>query len=80
MRLEDGGGSGSAGAHFDQNFTYNDYMNPGTTPSPYISKLVLYLFQDMGYYLVNFDMAIDLIFGKNEGCDFIQNCTSKTQS
>ncbi len=65
MRLEDGGSSGSAGAHWEKTFVYNEYMMGQYIPNMYVSKLTLSFFQDMGYYLPNYDMAWELYYGLN---------------
>ncbi len=40
-------------------------MSSTTSKDMYISKLTLSLFEDMGYYFPNYDMARDLKFGLN---------------
>lgn len=40
--------------------------------NPVFSEFTLALFEDMGYYKVNYSIAEPLKFGKNKGCTFIK--------
>lgn len=76
MRLEDGGGSGSAGSHWEKTFVDNEYMGASASAEMYVSKLTLSLFHDMGYFIPDYSYGRDLSFGKNMGCSFLEDCSS----
>ena len=44
---------------------------------PVFSRITLALMEDTGWYKANYDMASDLTWGKNLGCDFVmKSCKS----
>eukprot|EP01111_Echinosteliopsis_oligospora_P002827 TRINITY_DN1442_c0_g1_i9.p1 TRINITY_DN1442_c0_g1~~TRINITY_DN1442_c0_g1_i9.p1 ORF type:complete len:311 (-),score=92.27 TRINITY_DN1442_c0_g1_i9:665-1597(-) len=47
-------------------------MTGESTMNPVFSGLTLALFQDSGWYNVNYSAADPLIWGRNLGCDFVQ--------
>ena len=52
MKLENDGGSGTAGAHWEKSWVDNEMMaGIISTGSIYISKLTLKLMEDSGWYL-----------------------------
>lgn len=38
------------------------------------SKFTLALFEDSGWYQVNYDFADPAYWGKDKGCDFLKTC------
>lgn len=72
VELEDYGGSGTAGSHWEKRIMYNEYMTGIAARNPVFSEFTLALFEDMGYYKVNYSIAEPLKFGKNKGCTFIK--------
>eukprot|EP01124_Arcella_intermedia_P022364 TRINITY_DN3312_c0_g1_i1.p1 TRINITY_DN3312_c0_g1~~TRINITY_DN3312_c0_g1_i1.p1 ORF type:complete len:800 (-),score=81.02 TRINITY_DN3312_c0_g1_i1:43-2442(-) len=73
--LEDGGGSGTAGSHWEKRIFMNEYMTGSEVNWPILSNLTLSLFKDSGWYTVNFDVADTLVWGRGLGTDFVnQNC------
>ena len=71
MPLEDYGGSGTAGSHWDRSVVYNEYMTGWSTRDSIFSNLTLALFQDTGWYIPNWEVGETLLFGKNAGCNFL---------
>lgn len=69
--LEDQGGDGTALTHWEKRIFQNEAMT-GTvhTENPVYSRLTFALLEDSGWYLPNYDLAEDLTWGKNLGCDF----------
>ncbi|CAG9318550.1 WIF1_4 [Blepharisma stoltei] len=68
LELEDYG-SGSAGAHWEMKIVAEDYMVSVLPDFPAYSNLTLALFQDSGWYKVDFSYAQSIIIGNNEGCE-----------
>ena len=50
-----------------------DYMTSQTTKHSLITKMTLALFEDSGWYKPNYELAEDMWWGKNRGCDFIHH-------
>ena len=68
--LENQGGSGSAGSHWESRFMLGDYMISTDHPDAAISDITLALFEDTGFYQVNYYSGGLFKFGKNKGCSF----------
>ena len=72
VRLEEYGGTGTAGSHWDARILLGDYMNGEIyPPEQVISEFTLALLEDTGYYKANYYTGGLLKFGKNKGCDFL---------
>ena len=75
IRLEDLGGEGIAGFHWDPRYMLGDYMISLDYFDTVISDITLALFEDSGFYKVNYYTGGLFKFGKNKGCDFFEkNC------
>eukprot|EP00486_Rosalina_sp_Unknown_P006747 CAMPEP_0201572626 /NCGR_PEP_ID=MMETSP0190_2-20130828/16011_1 /ASSEMBLY_ACC=CAM_ASM_000263 /TAXON_ID=37353 /ORGANISM="Rosalina sp." /LENGTH=706 /DNA_ID=CAMNT_0047998633 /DNA_START=473 /DNA_END=2594 /DNA_ORIENTATION=+ len=72
LPLEDDGGSGSAGSHWEEKYTQSDYMGATVYSSQtYVSEATLRLMEDSGwYYISDYTYADPFDWGKDEGCDF----------
>jgi hypothetical protein len=68
--LENGGGAGSAGSHFDKRFFGDEAMNPSQDLPAVISVFTLQLLHDSGWYDVNFQMAQNYSDAQGAGCGF----------
>ena len=54
--LEDNGGSGTAGSHWDERYLFNEYMTVvAWSPLQKTTKFTLSLLEDTGWYLVDYD-------------------------
>eukprot|EP01114_Cavostelium_apophysatum_P003739 TRINITY_DN1386_c0_g1_i1.p1 TRINITY_DN1386_c0_g1~~TRINITY_DN1386_c0_g1_i1.p1 ORF type:complete len:652 (-),score=128.29 TRINITY_DN1386_c0_g1_i1:65-1747(-) len=69
--LEEYGGSGTAGSHWELRAVKNELMGGYVNPLMPLSHLTLGLFEDMGWYEPNYTQAEYWAWGKNEGCGFI---------
>jgi hypothetical protein len=70
--LEDGGGSGSAGSHWESRIFRDEYMTAAASPGPRVlSALTLALFADSGWYVVRSALAEPLLWGFHAGCEFV---------
>ena len=45
------------------------------TQNPIYSRITMALMEDTGWYLPNYDMADELKWGRNLGCDFVLRYT-----
>ena len=68
--LENYGGQGTAGSHWESRFMLGDYMIATDYPEIVISDISLAVFEDSGFYKVNYYTGGLFRFGKGEGCDF----------
>lgn len=73
LELEDEGGSGTAGSHWDKRVMMNDYMTAYVPTEPIFSNITLALFQDTGWYTVDYTLAQMPYFGRNAGCSFFSD-------
>jgi len=80
VELEESGGSGSAGAHWEARILNNELMTASNsftafTDEGILSNFTLALLEDSGWYRVNpdFEVVNGLIWGKDAGCDFVNN-------
>jgi len=70
--LEDQGGDGSAGSHWDGRYMLGDYMVSTSYNENTISDITLALFEDSGWYKVNYYTGGLFKFGKGAGCEFFE--------
>ncbi len=75
--LEDQGGSGTAGSHWEKLLFGPEYMTGVTTGAASVySALTFALLQDSGWYQVS-SQYDPLVYGRNKGCNFVNNkCVS----
>ena len=73
MPLEDQGGEGSAGSHWEARYMLGDYMISTDYMDNVISDISLALFEDSGFYEVEYYSGGLFKFGKNKGCTFLNN-------
>lgn len=71
VRLEDEGGDGSAGSHWEKNTLGNELMTAQDNGRPVISVISLHFLNDVGWYKVNFAAAERLFWGQGRGCAFV---------
>lgn len=66
--LEDGGGEGTAGSHWEQRTFMNEYMTGTSVEFPVVSDITLALFKDTGWYDISpsaYKKLAPLLWGKN---------------
>ena len=68
--LENEGQSASAGVHFEKAHYGNELMTAQDVGRPAFSKITLSLFEDTGWYKVDFLLADGLVWGRGQGCGF----------
>ena len=73
VELEESGGSGTAGSHWEARILLGEYMNGVVYPEEQvISEFTLALLEDSGYYKANYYTGGLMRYGKNKGCDFVK--------
>ena len=77
--LEEHGGSGTSGSHWETRLLYGEYMTGSIFHIDYaISEFTLALMEDFGNYKANYYTGGLMRFGKNKGCAFInENCINE---
>ena len=74
VELEDQGGQGSSGSHWEQRILLGDYMGAVIYQEEMvISEITLALLEDSGWYKINYYTGGLMRFGKNQGCQFLEN-------
>jgi len=73
VELEDQGSSGSAGSHWEQRIMDGEFMTAEFNPEGSISEMSLALFEETGWYQVNYYSGGLFRFGKNKGCEFLNS-------
>ncbi|GAM24680.1 hypothetical protein SAMD00019534_078550 [Acytostelium subglobosum LB1] len=76
--LEDYGGSGTANSHWEKRTAGEELMIGFVNPIAPVSNLTLSLLQDTGWYQINKSNADTFIWGKNLGCDWLNQCSIDT--
>lgn len=69
--IEDNGGTGSADFHFERTAFGYEAMTANPIGEDVFSNFTLKLMESTGWYMPNYTMAQPLIWGKGEGCDFL---------
>ena len=72
VELENQGGSGSPGSHWEARIMLGDYMISTDYPENVVSDITLAVFEDSGWYNVNYYTGGLFKTGKGEGCNFLQ--------
>ena len=81
VELENQGGEGSAGSHWEARVMLGDYMISTEYQEIEISDITLALFEDSGWYEVNYYTGGLFRFGKGLGCKFLNStCVTSGKS
>lgn len=70
VNLENEGGEGSIGAHWERNILMNEIMTASEISSSRISQFTLAFMQDTGWYNSNFEYAEHFTYWKSVGCKY----------
>ena len=71
--LENQGGAGTIGSHWEASYMYGDIMVGYNSNDAQLSDITLALFDDAGFYQVEYYSGGLFKFGKNKGCGFFEN-------
>lgn len=75
-QLEDGGGAGTSGSHWEKMVFMNEYMTGSSVRNPVLTKLTNAYFLDSGWYYPNDTETDPLVWGYQQGCAFTQDCST----
>ena len=74
VELEESGGTGTAGSHWEARILLGEYMNGVIYPEEQvISEFTLALLEDTGFYKANYYTGGLMRYGKGKGCEFVKN-------
>ena len=81
VELEEYGGDGTTGSHWEERILLGDIMNGVVYPEEQvISEFTLAVLEDTGYYKPNYYTGGLMQYGKNKGCEFLNSkCVIKGQ-
>eukprot|EP00929_Paragymnodinium_shiwhaense_P090927 TRINITY_DN51001_c0_g1_i1.p1 TRINITY_DN51001_c0_g1~~TRINITY_DN51001_c0_g1_i1.p1 ORF type:complete len:1399 (-),score=298.14 TRINITY_DN51001_c0_g1_i1:275-4471(-) len=75
--LEDFGGQGTAGSHWEKRVFRDEFMTGTDSQNPVYSAISLALFEDSGWYKADYRMAEYFHWGNRAGCTFpIEKCNA----
>jgi leishmanolysin len=78
LLLENNGGSGTVGAHFERKLFPYEAMSSGGINGRRVSEFSLALLEGSGWYAPDYSYAEPYFFGKGQGCGFVNNKCSST--
>lgn len=74
--IEDAGGDGTAGSHWEKRVFFNEYMTGSASSDPVFSNLTVAFFEDSGWYKQGADVSelyeTSFYWGKGQSCGFAQ--------
>ena len=72
LDLENSGGHLESAVHWDKRLMYNDFMTSDVNSYFFqFTDLSMSIFEDSGWYNVNYDYATEIVWGYKRGCEFI---------
>lgn len=74
--IEDEGGDGSAGSHWEKSTLGNEYMTAIANGRMLYSGFTLNFLNDIGWYKVTLTLADRIYWGMNRGCGFGETCST----
>ena len=80
VELENQGGEGTALGHWESRIMLGDYMIGADYGETVISEITLAVFEDSGWYKVNYYTGGLFRYGKNKGCSFLQEKCVKSDT
>lgn len=81
VEIENQGGPGSKGGHWESRIMLGDYMISASYQDIAISRITLALFEDSGWYKTNNYTGGLFKFGLNAGCEFLDTkCISNSKT
>eukprot|EP01137_Pigoraptor_chileana_P036542 Opistho-2@32345 len=75
--IEDEGGSGTAGSHWEERVFFNEYMTGVSKYTAVVSALTFAMLEDSNWYKADYTYAHTIPWGRKAGCNFYtQKCLS----
>ncbi|GAQ85119.1 hypothetical protein KFL_002200055 [Klebsormidium nitens] len=68
--LENDGGTGTAGSHWEERIFHGELMTAVSQARPVYSKLTAATLEDSGWYVPTYDVTQPLLWGQGRGCAF----------
>jgi len=78
--IENEGGSGTAGTHFERKFFPYETMSSGGIHGRRVSEFSLAMLEGSGWYVPDYKYAEPYYYGQGEGCSFISGKCSTTSA
>jgi len=69
--LENAGGDGTAGSHWERSELGDEAMTGADINEPKYSLFTIALLYDSGWYKANLNMVDEITWGYGQGCDFV---------
>jgi len=76
--MEDDGGDGTAGSHFERRHFVYETMASGVVHGRRLSEFSLGMIEATGWYIPDYTFAEPYFFGQGQGCTFLKNSCSST--
>jgi len=76
--MENGGGSSTAGSHFERKYFLYEAMTSGSIGGRRISEFSMAFLEGTGWYTADYSYAEPYFFGQGQGCGFINTKCSST--
>eukprot|EP01130_Rhizamoeba_saxonica_P016484 TRINITY_DN762_c0_g1_i1.p1 TRINITY_DN762_c0_g1~~TRINITY_DN762_c0_g1_i1.p1 ORF type:complete len:713 (-),score=146.24 TRINITY_DN762_c0_g1_i1:1134-3272(-) len=77
VELEDDGITGSVGSHWEKRLFMNEFMTATQSSVPIVSLITFSLLEDSGWYFIyNTTKLEPLVWGRGQGCDFTDSCST----
>ncbi|KAN0055563.1 hypothetical protein ACTA71_008679 [Dictyostelium dimigraforme] len=80
FELEDYGGAGTAGSHWEKRTADEEIMTGYISPTLPLSRLTLSFLYDSGWYFPNFNYSEQHKWGSKLGCNWLKNCEIESWS
>jgi len=77
LEIEDDGGAGTAGSHWEERVMNGDTMVGYSHPDSVVSPMTLALLEDTGWYIPDYNKAGWLDMGRSKGCPFLTDKCAK---
>jgi len=74
--MENDGGAGTAGSHFERRYFLYEVMTSGVINSYRVSSFSFMVLEASGWYIPDYSFAEPFYFGQGEGCGFINQACS----
>lgn len=77
MQLENSGGGGSLGSHWERVQIENEFMTASAIPhDAVITNFTWTLLEDTGWYKPTYEYVEKIFWGKGQGCNFWSQCAT----
>lgn len=71
--LENQGGSGSAGSHWERQTFFNEYMTASAITDSVVTEFTFALLEGTGWYQADYSYAEPFLWGKGKTCSFVND-------